>query len=111
MQRTAWRGFGDGDAGVGAFPALSASDFTFATPPAGSWADYFAPPSPATSGIQDLVNALDARNAALVNVDPFTALQSKISAVVPSSARLPLILASVGLLALILTPSGGRGRR
>jgi hypothetical protein len=93
MQRTAWRGFGDGDAGSGAFDPGD---------PAGNVA---------ATTIQDLVNIADARNRALVNVDPFTALQSKISAVVPSSARLPLILASVGLLALILTPGGGRGRR
>jgi hypothetical protein len=109
MQRTAWRGFGDGDAGSGLFPPLSASDFTFATPPAGSWADLFGT-APATGGIQDLVNAADARAAQLVNVDPFTALQSKISAAVPSGARLPLILAGAGLLALILIPSGGSRR-
>jgi hypothetical protein len=108
MQRTAWRGFGDGD--PGAFPALTASDFTFSTPPAVDWASLLSPASP-TGTIQDLVNAQNARLASMTNVDPLTALQSKISAVVPSGARLPLILASVGLLALILTPSGGRGRR
>ena len=82
MQRTTWRGFGDGDAG-----------------------------SADATTVQDLVNIQNARLGALTDVDPFTALQSKISAAVPSGVRLPLILASVGLLALILTPSGGRGRR
>jgi hypothetical protein len=96
MQRTAWRGFGNGDAGGGAFLSPM-PDFTFA--PGGS------------GDIQQLVNAAAARDAGYVNVDPLTALQSKISGAVPAGARLPLILAGVGLLALILTPSGGRGRR
>ncbi len=98
MQRTAWRGLGSGDAWSGAFLS-PAPDFTFA-------------PTASGTTIQDLVNIAAARTAGLANVDPLTALQSKISAAVPSGARLPLILASVGLLALILAPGGGgRGRR
>ena len=106
MQRTAWRGFGDGDPGT--FPALSADAFTFSTPPTGTWADFLTT-NPASGGIEDLIAAQNARPMGS-NVDPFTALQSKISAAVPAGARLPLVLASVGLLALILMPSAG-GRR
>jgi hypothetical protein len=81
MQRTHWRGFGDGDA------------------------------DPAATTIGDLIAANDARIAGLVNVDPFTALQSKFAGVVPAGARLPLIVAGLGLAALLLIPENGGRRR
>lgn len=103
MHRTAWKGFGDSPAGrfdPANIPAFNEPpNFTFG-PAAGNGAT-----------LAELIAAADARAAALVNVDPLTALQSRISAAVPTGARLPLILAGMGLLALLLTPSGAGGRR
>jgi hypothetical protein len=84
-----WRGFGDGESGTGDPGArLQSAD-----------------------DLAQLVAANDARNAALTNVDPLTALQSQVSGAVPAGLRLPLVIAGVGLVALLLTPSSGGSRR
>lgn len=84
-----WLGFGDGESGTGDPGArLQSAD-----------------------DLAQLVAENDARNAGLVNVDPLTALQSRVSGSVPASLRLPLVIAGVGLVAFLLTPSSGGSRR
>lgn len=111
MQRTAWRGFGDA-----ATDQAFYVDTPLDVPPDAGVPEGIAWPNslalaPDRTNPADLVAAAAARTAGLVNVDPLTALQSKVSAAVPSDLRLPLILAGAGLLALLLaTPSSGRRR-
>jgi hypothetical protein len=81
-------GFGDFDLGeLGSDPSLMVS------PPA------------ATVG--DLITAQNARTAALTNVDPITALASKVQAIPPTT----LLLFVGGAVALVLLSSPSSGRR
>lgn len=102
MLRSQWsgRGFGDGDPEIAAAVAPGAFDPSALTL------------EPAAS-LSDLLNAQAAAAGQLVNVDPLTAVQSKLAAVVPKGAGLPLAVAGLGVLALLLIPSppsGGRRR-
>lgn len=103
MLRSRWNGFGDASLFANVDPNTVA----------GGGFDLSSLVSPPAGSLQDLLGAQSAANAGLVNVDPITALQSKLSATIPKGAGLPLAIAGIGLLALLLVPtppSGGRRR-
>jgi hypothetical protein len=74
------------------------------------------PPAPAVgpnSALTDVLNAQAAQMASETPVDAVTALQSKLGAVIPKGAGLPVALMAIGLAAVLLMPSGSSssGRR
>jgi len=60
--------------------------------------------------IADLVAIADARDAALIDVDWVTALQSRLGSI-PKSTLLPIALGALALGGLLLIPSSSGGRR
>lgn len=61
--------------------------------------------------LAELVSIADARQAGLVDVDPLTALQSKLQAWTSDrNVMLPVALGAVALGVLLLLPEGGRRR-
>lgn len=65
---------------------------------------------PASANLAALVATNDARNAARSNVDPVTALQSKITGTLGQGAMIPLAIAGLGAAVLVFSPSGRRRR-
>lgn len=82
-------GFGDGESGTGDPGALA----------------MLAPP---TGAINDAITALNAQTNSAVNVDPITALESKLKALTPTGM---LLIAGGVLVVVALMPSSGGRRR